>query len=150
MVPNGWVSVVGSFRLTLVNVREKAHHYVAAPGSLINLHGINWFSSGNGQDPTSIQPHGEWKTQIQWCSTIQVIQVNLWSPSWRSLSRWKGHVFTIPKRSQRIARMIMMFIFIEVLHKKSLLNPVVMPVQQFTVATLLFVCLKNTMILSWS
>jgi len=44
--------------------------------------------------------------------------------------------------------MIMMFIFIEVLHKKSLFNPVVMPVQQFTVATLLFVCLKNTMILS--
>ena len=39
----------------------------------------------------------------------------------------------------------MMFMFIEVVRKKSLLNQVVMPVQQFTAATLFF-CLKNTMI----
>ena len=44
---------------------------------------------------------------------------------------------------KRIAKMIMMFMFIEVLHKKSLLNPVVMPVQQFTVATLLLFALKT-------
>ena len=29
-------------------------------------------------------------------------KVTLWSPSWRSLNLWKGHL-TIPKRSQRIA-----------------------------------------------
>ena len=34
-------------------------------------------------------------------------KVSFWSPSWRSLNLWKGHVFTIPKRSQRIARQIL-------------------------------------------
>ena len=31
------------------------------------------------------------------------VKVTFWSPSWRSLDLWKGHL-TIPKRSQRIAR----------------------------------------------
>ena len=30
-------------------------------------------------------------------------KVTFWSPSWRSLNPWKGHL-TIPKRAQRIAR----------------------------------------------
>ena len=31
-------------------------------------------------------------------------KVTFWSPSWRSLNLWRGHL-TIPKRSQRIARL---------------------------------------------
>ena len=41
--------------------------------------------------------HGEFRKLK---SQNQVIQSDpTWSPSWRSLNPWKGHVFTIPKRS---------------------------------------------------
>ena len=40
-----------------------------------------------------------WKQNV----STRWVKVTFWSPSWRSLSLWKGHL-TIPKRSQRIAR----------------------------------------------
>ena len=36
--------------------------------------------------------------------------VTFWSPSWRSLNPWRGHL-TIPKRSQRIARKMKIYSF---------------------------------------
>ena len=40
------------------------------------------------------------------CNPFQVIQSDpTWSPSWRSLNLWKGHL-SIPKGSQRIARFV--------------------------------------------
>ena len=44
-------------------------------------------------------PHKIWPKQAH----TRWFKVTFWSPSWRSLNLWKGHL-TIPKRSQRIAR----------------------------------------------
>ena len=75
------------------------------------------------QSEASTRTQGNFLSIDQWCPfskkcndfsmtmeihIYQVIQfVTFLSPSWRSLNLWKGHL-TIPKRSQRIARQIVL------------------------------------------
>ena len=60
--------------------------------------------------PVTLLRKGAWQFWGNVCnisiyenSFTRWVKVTFWSPSWRSLNHWKGHL-TIPKRSQRIAR----------------------------------------------
>ena len=45
-----------------------------------------------------------WNTFVTLLKVKLILILTFLSPCWRSLNHWNGHVFTIPKRSQRIAK----------------------------------------------